>query len=422
MPTFDFTSPDGKQYSVQGPDGATQEQAFSILQQQIGGAQQQPQRGVMDQLTGATGERYQTWPERLVRGIGNSITSGATLPADVYSGRAQLPSSGAVPGSVPFGDPASSGERVADLAGFAAPMNPAARAGDKAIPGIAKALNKPEVPTSEALFQSAGKGFDAARDAGVAIPGSGMQRMGAYLEQQLRDKGIYPEHAPDTYAAIARLRDTPADAPLSMGDIHNIRQSFGNAAGNFSKPKDTLAGSMGVQLVDRFLQAASQKGDVVGTAAADASGTLSNAIGDYGAAMRSDTVTGKADLAALRAKVSNSGQNLDNATRQRFVDIASEGKASRGFSDPEIAQAAQVAEGAPWTNRARFVGNALGGGRRSWNGCNGRAWRSRWRSSRRADRQPHCWRGRRRDCWPRHRRNGEGHRERIDPPRSRETR
>ena len=36
--TFDFTSPDGKKYSVQGPDGSTPEQAFQILQSQIGGS------------------------------------------------------------------------------------------------------------------------------------------------------------------------------------------------------------------------------------------------------------------------------------------------------------------------------------------------------------------------------------------------
>jgi hypothetical protein len=38
MPTFDFTSPDGKSYSVQGPDGATPEQAFQMLQQHLGSA------------------------------------------------------------------------------------------------------------------------------------------------------------------------------------------------------------------------------------------------------------------------------------------------------------------------------------------------------------------------------------------------
>jgi hypothetical protein len=36
MPTFDFTSPEGKTYSVNGPDGATTGQAFQVLQQHLG--------------------------------------------------------------------------------------------------------------------------------------------------------------------------------------------------------------------------------------------------------------------------------------------------------------------------------------------------------------------------------------------------
>jgi hypothetical protein len=35
MPTFKFTSPDGKQYTVNGPDGATEQQAFQMLQSQM---------------------------------------------------------------------------------------------------------------------------------------------------------------------------------------------------------------------------------------------------------------------------------------------------------------------------------------------------------------------------------------------------
>jgi len=38
MPTFTFTSPEGKSYTVNGPEGATKEQAFQILQQQLGSA------------------------------------------------------------------------------------------------------------------------------------------------------------------------------------------------------------------------------------------------------------------------------------------------------------------------------------------------------------------------------------------------
>lgn len=66
-----------------------------------------------------------TWPARIAK----SIYSGVTLPGDVMAGRAQLPSSGAVPGSVPFGDPNSAGDRVAELAGIASPVSPVTRAG-----------------------------------------------------------------------------------------------------------------------------------------------------------------------------------------------------------------------------------------------------------------------------------------------------
>lgn len=46
MPTFDFTDPDGRQYTVNGPDGATPEQAFAILQQHLSTtAPQQPSQG-----------------------------------------------------------------------------------------------------------------------------------------------------------------------------------------------------------------------------------------------------------------------------------------------------------------------------------------------------------------------------------------
>lgn len=37
MPIFTFTSPEGKSYTVNGPDGATKEQAFYVLQQQLAG-------------------------------------------------------------------------------------------------------------------------------------------------------------------------------------------------------------------------------------------------------------------------------------------------------------------------------------------------------------------------------------------------
>ena len=45
MPTFDFTDPSGQKYSVNGPDGATPEQAYAMLQQHLGSKKDTPSIG-----------------------------------------------------------------------------------------------------------------------------------------------------------------------------------------------------------------------------------------------------------------------------------------------------------------------------------------------------------------------------------------
>lgn len=60
-----------------------------------------PKRGVVDKLLGTTGERYQTWPEKMVRGA----VSAFALPGDVLSGKVKA-------GSV------QEIERAAELAGL----------------------------------------------------------------------------------------------------------------------------------------------------------------------------------------------------------------------------------------------------------------------------------------------------------------
>ena len=88
MATFQFTSPEGKKYSVQGPDGATQEQAFQILQSQMAESAK-PETSLMDDVKQGAGNIA----AGLVRGAGSI---GATIVDQVRSKLAD-PVSQAIP-------------------------------------------------------------------------------------------------------------------------------------------------------------------------------------------------------------------------------------------------------------------------------------------------------------------------------------
>ncbi len=78
MPSFTFTSPDGKSYTVNGPDGATPEQAFGILQQQIGAPAQPPP----DKYTQAAQQEFNSMKDAGIptqAGYARRVLQGATF-------------------------------------------------------------------------------------------------------------------------------------------------------------------------------------------------------------------------------------------------------------------------------------------------------------------------------------------------------
>lgn len=295
-----------------------------------------------------------TWPARLAKGVYDSAVSAATLPGDVYAGKAEVPSSDN--GGQNIG-------RVLDMATMASPVNPAVRAGDQAIPGAMKSLvqSKVRVPTAKELEDAGGFGFNYAREMGVDYSGDAVKNLGQTAQAALEKDGIFAELAPKTFSLVGRLQDGPPGAVASLSNIHAARQALNRAAGDVTNKQEAMAANRVIAQLDDFI-AKADPASVVAGPAAPAANVFQDALGNFAAAKRSESVTGREDLAHLRAKVSNSGQNLDNSLRQRFVDIASEGKAARGFSDEEIAQATRIAEGDRLTNSARMMGNLLGGG------------------------------------------------------------
>lgn len=144
MPAFTFTSPEGKQYTVNGPDGSTSDQAFQLLQQQLqaGAASQiQPPDESTSRVLGL-GVRAGLKGVGEIADIPKNLATGAFSLADAARAKARsvlgLPAEAAQPNpadSVPsmtgamdqtstglgLPSPATGGERIASAAISGAP-------------------------------------------------------------------------------------------------------------------------------------------------------------------------------------------------------------------------------------------------------------------------------------------------------------
>jgi hypothetical protein len=283
-------------------------------------------------------------------GLLGSLKRSFMLPGDVYSGKV---------------DPMSEEgrTRAAEFATTFSPVNPAIRAGDRAIPGIARALRKGSVepPTAEALKDAARAGYDQVRDAGVDYTAASVQNLARAAQSELEKDGILQELAPKSFSILSKLQDAPDGAVAPISGIEAARRAFGNAAKDFANPTEQLAAKRIMERLDQFVMEPDASSVVAGSAG-EAGSILKAARGDYAAAKRSEAIGNKQEVAKLRAAAANSGQNIGNSLRQRVVDLLTRPKESSGFSDEELAQLRKVSEGSKTANATRFVGNLLGGG------------------------------------------------------------
>lgn len=322
-------------------------------------AEATPQRSIVDKLTGMDGgQRYQTWPEKLVRGVASSVKSAATLPGDVMAGEASP----------------NDTSRVLDLAALGTPVNPAIRAGDAAIPGIAKALRaeKPVVPTTEELAEVGVKDLEGFRKSGLEVTSKSVADLARGIQQRLYDeKGISAVDAPATFEKLKVLESAPPGSFATAANLKSLRDSLGITAQNFNPQaaKDQLAASRAIAELDQFIPNVAQK-DVLAGAPAAAGETLKRGRDNFAAAMRSNDITGVLDRARTglleraegRASAAHSGRNLDNTLRQKTEAILEKPKELSGLNNAEIAALEHLVEGGSGRNAAREIANALGGG------------------------------------------------------------
>jgi hypothetical protein len=287
-----------------------------------------------------------TWPAKLAQ----SLYSGLTLPGDVASGQVKVPSSGIVPGSVPFGDPSSGGERVADLMGMAMPMS-----------AVNVAVRSGAVPTATALKSAAEAGYTTARELGVDIAPQAVSTLGQRIGAALTEKGVSGELAPKTYSILEKISEVPQDSVVTISNLDTLRKSFGHAARDFANPTEQLAAKSAQRHLDDYLANIPAQ-DVIQGPASEASKILTEARANYAAAKRSEVVTDAVEVAGRNAQAANSGLNVGNNTRQSLNSILKSDRKSSGFSPEELTQMEKVVSGTVPGNTARVLGNALGGG------------------------------------------------------------
>lgn len=276
-------------------------------------------------------------------GIVGGIKRALTTPGEVASGKLDLSTDEG------FG-------RALELSGFASPLPPAVRASRL---GVAQP-NVP-APSSLALKDAAGAGYDRVRDMGVDYASDAVAQMALRTKAALEKEGFLAEVAPGTHALIDKLTNPPANSVASITGLDAARKSARKVAGDFTKPHEQAAASEFIKQLDNFIEAADPRAVVAGPAAV-AGKELATARGNYAAGARSDRIHGIEERADLKAAAANSGRNLDNTIRQRVADVVIDPKKSAGFSPQELAALEGVVFGTPVRNRLRDASNMLGGG------------------------------------------------------------
>ncbi len=325
----------------------------------------------------------ETLPARLAKGAYESVKSAVTLPGDVYSGEAKIPSSGAVPSSVPFGSPQSSGERVADLAMLASPVSVAMRAGESVIPaaraitttryepqtilqghGLPTTIDsvpvkstsyepvlnrtpvEPKVPPADTLRNVADSQYASARLMPVEINPQALVTLSQKIQSQLDERGLIRKSnaANPTRDALDMLGSPPQGSTATYGNIISARQALNKASQKFSDRSEQEAAVHAIQELDQFLKRLETNpppNTVVGPIA-DANKLYRDANSNWGTQARSNLITGKVDTSELR-DVANDRQNIGNTLRNRMADLVLKPKEASGFSEGQLATAEDIA-------------------------------------------------------------------------------
>jgi len=231
--------------------------------------------------------------------------------------------------------------------------------------------------TADDLRGAARQGYNDPAVTGLVLDPAAIARVGARNERAMEAGGARRSFAGPAFTVNEELGQLPNTqvgramqaAGLNPGatidDIKSVRTALGKVV---EQGTDALTGR---QNPTAGAAQASRRGindyltnipaqDVRSGNAQAASTALRRADADYSASMRARTVEALMRRAELQAGSANSGQNINNATRQKLRSLLANEKKTAGYSDAEMRQLERAVLGTRTGNAARFLGNAFG--------------------------------------------------------------
>lgn len=226
MPTFEFTSPEGKTYTVNGPDGATKEQAFQILQAQLG-----PQPAAAPKPEEQFGKRLTREIKDIPRQVGlfarhgmNTLGGAVGLLSDPIGGVINAATGSHLKTARTLTD------RMADAIGLPSPANETER-----VVGDATEL----MGSSGGIARVASKGANLA----TGVVKKWLETLGANPLQQIVSGGsagaaggYTRETGGDPMAQFVASMATGIGAPLAVSKAQQVGTSAANAVRNRVNP------------------------------------------------------------------------------------------------------------------------------------------------------------------------------------------
>lgn len=303
-------------------------------------------------------------------GVLGSLLRGITAPGDVASGRVPImgPGGGYNPDMV---------RRGIDTASIIGPVNPAVRAGTGPIPGeTLTGLRMPNVtpPSATTLNQAADLGFTDVRLRGPDVLSSTIGDTARQTRQTMLPR-FAEASAPQTYSALESMTN-PVRSWTSMTDVLARRDALRDIAAKGGPDGQAAREAMGAidNMISSRLDPTNTRSQYSGAprapmAPGEVAPALETARGNWGAAARSNELSGELDRATTgmveraegRAASTYSGGNLDNNIRASARSMLEQNKKIGGYSPEEISALEDIRDGNLTRNAARFLGNTFGG-------------------------------------------------------------